>query len=124
MFGEKMRKHSVNVWLINTGWTGGAYGVGSRMKLPFTRAMITAAIEGKLDAVAYELDPIFNLAMPKEVPGVPAEILNPRNTWADKAAYDAQASHLAQLFNKNFEKYSEFASDEIKAAAPKALATN
>jgi phosphoenolpyruvate carboxykinase (ATP) len=111
----------VNVWLINTGWSGGPYGVGSRMKLSLTRAMITAALKGELDDAAYEQDPIFGLSMPKEVPGVPSDILNPRNTWADKAAYDRKASELAAKFNENFHKYSEFADAEMKAAAPKVL---
>lgn len=118
MLGEKIRNSNVNVWLINTGWTGGPYGVGSRMKLPYTRAMITAALTGQLNSVEYTTDPVFGLNIPTNVPGVPAEVLNPRNTWGDKAAYDAKANHLAQLFNENFAKYSDFADDEIKAAAP------
>lgn len=121
MLGKKIQAHKVNVWLINTGWSGGPYGVGSRMKLPYTRAMITAALNGELDKAQYEADPIFGLNVPKAVPGVPAEVLNPRNTWSDKAAYDKQANHLAQLFNDNFAKYSDFANAEIKAAAPKVL---
>ncbi|MDX2062534.1 MAG: phosphoenolpyruvate carboxykinase (ATP), partial [Bacteroidia bacterium] len=121
MLGEKLRTTQVNVWLINTGWTGGPYGVGSRMKLPFTRAMIAAALAGKLDSVAYTTDPVFGLSIPNEVPGVPAEVLNPRSAWADPAAYDLKAAHLAQLFNDNFAKFSDFASDEIKAAAPRIL---
>ena len=119
MLGEKMTMHSVNVWMINTGWSGGPYGVGSRMKLGYTRAMITAALEGKLDHVEFEAHPVFGMMMPKECPGVPAEILNPRNTWADKAAYDSKAVNLAQQFIKNFEKYAGGVSEEILAAAPK-----
>lgn len=120
MLGKKMEQHHVNVWLINTGWTGGPYGEGNRMKLSYTRAMITAALEGKLNNVETEMDPVFGVAIPKEVPGVPTEVLNPRNTWADKAAYDEKAKYLAGLFVKNFEKYADGVSDEIRAAAPKA----
>jgi len=119
LLGEKMRKYNVNVWLINTGWTGGRYGVGSRMNLKYTRAMISAALSGQLDGVAYNQDPIFGLYIPTAVPNVPVEVLTPRNTWADKAEYDAEANKLAAAFNNNFAKYADFASDEIKAAAPK-----
>lgn len=119
MLGKKMEQHKVNVWLINTGWTGGAYGEGHRMKLSFTRAMITAALEGKLDKVETAIDPIFGVAVPKEVPGVPSDILSPRNTWADKNAYDEKAKFLAGLFLKNFEKYASGVTPEILAAAPK-----
>lgn len=121
LLGELMEKHKVNVWLINTGWSGGPYGVGSRMKLPLTRAMITAALEGKLDNVEYTNDPLFGFAIPTSVPGVPSEVLVPRNTWADKAAYDRKASELVNKFNANFDNYSEFADAEMKAAAPKVL---
>lgn len=120
MLGKKMEKHNVNVWLINTGWTGGPYGVGHRMKLSYTRAMITAALDGKLDDVATVADPIFGVQVPKEVPGVPTEVLTPKNTWADKAAFDEKAKYLAGLFVKNFEKYANGVSQEILDAAPKA----
>src|SRR6185369_2505215 len=119
MLGEKLRKNNVNVWMINTGWTGGAYGIGHRMKLQLTRAMITAALEGKLDHVKFESHPVFGVEMPLECPGVPAEVLNPRNTWEDGAAYDEKAKFLAGLFIKNFEKYSSGVSSEVLAAAPK-----
>ncbi len=119
MLGEKLRKHQVNVWMINTGWSGGCYGTGSRMKLAYTRAMITAALEGKLNKVEFEAHPVFGVMMPLSCPGVPAEILNPRNTWADKNAYDATAKNLAQQFIKNFEKYAAGVAGEILAAAPK-----
>jgi phosphoenolpyruvate carboxykinase (ATP) len=119
MLGEKMRKHNVNVWMVNTGWSGGAYGVGNRMKLSYTRAMITAALEGKLDSVGYETHPVFGMMMPVTCAGVPSEILNPRNTWADKAAYDAAVKNLAKQFINNFEKYSAGVHAEIMAAAPK-----
>lgn len=121
LLGEKMKKHNVNVWLINTGWSGGGYGVGSRMKLAYTRAMITAALENQLAEVGFTQDPIFGLAIPNSVPGVPAELLIPRNTWADSAAYDAAAQKLATYFNNNFKLYADFADDETKAAAPKLL---
>jgi phosphoenolpyruvate carboxykinase (ATP) len=119
MLGKKMNEHKVNVWMINTGWSGGPYGVGSRMKLSFTRAMITAALEGKLDNASYDAHPVFGMMMPTGCPGVPAEILNPRNTWADKGAYDSMAKNLAEQFIKNFEKYASGANEEILAAAPK-----
>jgi phosphoenolpyruvate carboxykinase (ATP) len=120
MLGNKMQDHNVNVWMVNTGWTGGPYGVGNRMKLSYTRAMITAALEGKLNNVETEIDPVFNFAVPKEVPGVPTEILTPKNTWSDKAAYDEKAKFLAGLFVKNFEKYAPGVTDEILSSAPSA----
>jgi phosphoenolpyruvate carboxykinase (ATP) len=114
-----MKSNKVNVWLVNTGWTGGPYGVGSRMKLSYTRAMITAALNSELDKVSYEKHPVFGLEMPTSCADVPSEILNPRNTWADKSAYDAKANELAAKFVKNFEQYAEGTSEEILAAAPK-----
>lgn len=122
LLGDKLHGTDINVWLINTGWTGGAYGVGSRMKLSYTRAMITAALTGKLTAVTFEKLPIFELAVPTTCEGVPAEILNPRATWADKDAYDATATSLAEKFIKNFEKYKNETDADILAAAPKILA--
>ncbi len=119
MFGEKMKKHNVHVWMINTGWSGGSYGVGSRIKLAYTRAMITAALEGKLDNVTYEPHPVFGMLMPESCPGVPAEVLNPRNTWGNKEEYDTKAKKLAHQFIKNFEKFADHAGEEILAAAPK-----
>ena len=119
MLGEKLSAHpNINVWLINTGWSGGAYGVGSRMKLSYTRAMITAALEGQLDG-SFTNHPVFGFAMPDACPNVPSELLHPRNTWADGAEYDAQCQKLAKLFNDNFQKFADGSSDEIKAAAPK-----
>jgi phosphoenolpyruvate carboxykinase (ATP) len=120
MLGEKMQKHQVNVWMINTGWTCGPYGVGNRMKLKYTRAMITAALDGKLANAEFENHPIFGMAMPASCPDVPGEVLNPRNTWQDKNAYDEKAKYLAGLFTKNFEKYASGVSEEILKAAPKA----
>jgi phosphoenolpyruvate carboxykinase (ATP) len=120
MLGERMEKHNVKVWLINTGWSGGEYGTGERIKLKFTRAMITAALEGKLDHVDYTTHEIFGLAMPNECEGVPTEILNPKNTWEDKSAYDVKANRLANEFVKNFAQFESAANEEIMAAAPKA----
>ena len=120
MLGEKMQAHKVNVWMINTGWTGGAYGTGSRMKLKYTRAMITAALEGKLNDVEFEADPIFGFGIPKECPDVPTEVLNPINTWTDKTAFKEKSKYLAGLFVKNFDKYADGVTEEVLAAAPKA----
>ncbi len=118
MLGNKMREHEVNVWMINTGWSGGAYGTGSRIKLSYTRAMITAALTGQLNQVAYEAHPVFGMMMPTECPGVPSDMLNPRNTWADQQAYDTQAADLAKQFINNFSKYAAGVSEEILQAAP------
>lgn len=120
MLGDKMRASNVNVWLVNTGWSGGPFGVGKRMSLKNTRAMITAALNGALDNVEYTTHPVFGLSMPTTCPEVPSEVLNPRNTWADKSNYDTKANHLAGLFNNNFKLYEEGSNDEIKAAAPQA----
>ena len=122
MLGKKMKENQVNVWLVNTGWTGGAYGTGSRMKLSYTRAMITAALNGALAGVVFEQHPVFGLQMPTTCPNVPSEILNPRNTWSNAADYDQKANELAQKFIKNFEQYAEGVSPEILAAAPVAKA--
>jgi phosphoenolpyruvate carboxykinase (ATP) len=119
MLGEKLRKHEVKVWMINTGWTGGPYGIGNRISLAYTRAMITAALEGKLDGVEFENHPVFGMAMPQSCPGVPAELLNPRNTWSNQAAYDTAARNLAEQFVKNFEKYAAGVQEEVLEAAPK-----
>ncbi|MBB4119413.1 phosphoenolpyruvate carboxykinase (ATP) [Mesonia hippocampi] len=119
MLSKKMQEAGVNVWLINTGWTGGPYGVGSRMSLKYTRAMITAALEGKLKDVEYITHPIFNLTMPTTCPNVPAEVLNPKQTWTDAAAYDEKATKLAEFFKQNFEKFEEYANEEIMAGGPK-----
>jgi phosphoenolpyruvate carboxykinase (ATP) len=118
MLGERMDKYNTNVWLVNTGWSGGAYGVGSRMKLSYTRAMITAALKGELNQVNYETHPIFGLKYITSCPDVPAEILNPRNTWADKNLYDEKANDLAKQFIKNFEKFAPTAHADTLHAAP------
>ena len=119
MLGKKMLENKANVWLINTGWTGGSYGTGKRIKLAHTRAMITAALEGKLDNVTFENHEVFGVAIPTRCPKVPTGVLNPRNTWADKNAYDEKAKYLGGLFLKNFEKYAEGIPEVILAAAPK-----
>ncbi len=119
MLGEKMRKHEVNVWMINTGWSGGPYGIGNRIKLSYTRAMINAALNGDLASVEYVAHPVFGMLMPTACPGVPKEILYPRSTWPDKTAYDAKSMELAREFIKNFEKYASGVTDEILKAAPK-----
>ena len=119
LLGKKLNEKShINVWLLNTGYVGGAYGTGKRMSLPHTRALITAVLSGKMNGVEYDKHPIFGLAMPKSCEGVPSEILNPINTWADKNAYEAKAKDLAVQFNKNFEKYAAQASENIRSAAP------
>ncbi|MBT8255392.1 MAG: phosphoenolpyruvate carboxykinase (ATP), partial [Bacteroidia bacterium] len=118
MLSAKMQEAGVNVWLVNTGWTGGPYGIGRRMKLKYTRAMISAALENKLEHVQYDLHPIFGLSMPHECPNVPSEVLNPRVTWADKEAYDRKAQELANSFTKNFEQFASYANEEILAGAP------
>jgi phosphoenolpyruvate carboxykinase (ATP) len=116
MLGQRMQEHGSQCWLVNTGWFGGPYGVGSRMKLPYTRAMVNAAIEGALANVEFEADPAFGLTIPKSVPGVPSEFLHPRDAWKDKAAYDKTAADLAGRFAKNFEKFDVPAN--IRAAGP------
>ena len=113
-----MRKHDARVWLVNTGWSGGAYGVGKRMKLAYTRAMVSAALEGTLDKVKTAKDPVFGLEVPVEIAGVPTEIMKPRDTWADKAAYDAQAKKLAGMFAANIQKFGGAVSDAIRRAGP------
>ncbi|UII31566.1 phosphoenolpyruvate carboxykinase (ATP) [Fulvivirga ulvae] len=120
MLSKKMQDAGVNVWLVNTGWSGGPYGIGSRMSLKITRGLITAALNGDLNDVEYEKHEIFGLNMPKTCPNVPESVLNPKNTWADKEAYDLKANDLANAFNKNFEKFAENANEEILAAAPTA----
>ncbi len=125
LLGEKLNADkSINVWLVNTGWSGGGYGVGSRMKLSYTRAMLTAALNGDLDNVEYTRHPVFGVMMPDSCPNVPQEILHPRNTWTDKHAYDATANQLAEKFNENFKKFESGVADVIKNAAPKAVMPN
>ncbi|APF17018.1 phosphoenolpyruvate carboxykinase [Caldithrix abyssi] len=120
LLGEKIQKHNVNCWLVNTGWTGGPYGVGKRMEIKYTRAMLNAALQGKLDNVQYVQDPIFKVQVPTECPGVPSEVLIPKNTWKDKEAYDKQARDLARRFKENFEQYKDYVSEEVLKSAPEA----
>ena len=120
MLSKKMKDSGVNVWLINTGWTGGPYGTGRRMKLKYTRAMITAALEGQLSDVTYKTHEVFNIEVPQSCPEVPDEVLNPRNTWADKEAYDLKAKTLAKSFRDNFSKFEAQADSEIIKGAPNA----
>lgn len=121
LLGGKMREHEVNVWLVNTGWSGGAYGVGKRMKLAYTRAMISAALQGDFENMDFETDPVFGLAMPLSCPGVPSEILNPRNTWDDAREYDQKANELAQAFVSNFKQFEAAATAEMLASLPKVV---
>jgi phosphoenolpyruvate carboxykinase (ATP) len=117
MLGALLKQHDSKVWLVNTGWSGGAYGTGKRMKLSHTRSMVRAVLAGKLDSVPVTRDPVFGLDVPTAVEGVPVEVLDPRGTWSDGAAYDAQAKKLADMFRKNFEKFGD-ASEEIRSAGP------
>jgi phosphoenolpyruvate carboxykinase (ATP) len=117
MLGRRMQEHNAQCWLVNTGWFGGPYGVGARMKLPYTRAMVGAAVAGILKDVAFEVDPAFGLSIPKAVPGVPREFLHPRDAWQDKAAYDKAAADLASRFAENFKKFD--VPENVRAAAPK-----
>ena len=117
MLGEKISKYNTVVYLINTGWSGGPYGVGKRISIKYSRAMVTAALTGSLDIVKYRHDEIFNLDIPTECPDVPSEILDPKNTWIDKDSYDLSAKKLAQLFKDNFKKFKEV-TDDIRSAGP------
>ncbi|MEL7834839.1 phosphoenolpyruvate carboxykinase (ATP) [Fodinibius sp. Rm-B-1B1-1] len=119
LLADKIRKHNSTVWLINTGWTGGPYGEGHRMDLPHTRQMLSEALDGNLDDATFDIDPVFGLAIPEEINGVPSEILIPRNTWADKEAYDEKAKKLAAMFAKNFKQFEDEASKELIKAGPK-----
>ena len=119
MLGKLLQEHGSHVWLVNTGWSGGPYGVGKRMKLSHTRAMVRAALAGALDDVVTARDPIFGLEVPQDVPGVPGEVMNPRGTWPDGAAYDAQARKLAEMFRKNIEKFGDQVDAKVKAAGPR-----
>jgi len=120
LLGKKLQQHNVKVWLVNTGWVGGPYGVGRRMPLLYTRAMINAALNGWLDNVLYETHPVFGMQMPRRCPYVPETLLNPRYTWRDREAYDEAADDLAELFRKNFENYAKDIQDEgIKKAVPR-----
>ena len=117
MLADRIQKHRSHVWLLNTGWTGGPYGVGHRFKLAYTRAMVTAILNGTLQSVQTIPHAIFGLHMPVAVPGVPAEVLDPRKTWADTSAYDAKATALAAKFRENDRKFA--ITDAVRAAGPK-----
>ena len=121
LLGEKMEKHHVNVWLVNTGWSGGSYGEGQRMKLSHTRALISAVLEGKLAGARFTEHPVFGILMPEACPGVPSEILNPRNTWADKNKYDQKTNELAKAFIENFRQFGELITGEIRESIPKVV---
>ena len=118
MLGERLERHGPTVWLVNTGWTGGPYGHGERMPIAATRAMLHAALSGRLDNVAYRTDPVFGFHVPERVPGVDAKLLDPRSTWRDSAAYDAQAARLARMFVENFGKFGDSVASDVVAAAP------
>jgi phosphoenolpyruvate carboxykinase (ATP) len=118
MLGERIARHQARVWLVNTGWTGGPYGTGTRMKIQHTRAMIHAALSGALDNAPFARDRVFNLDVPQSCPDVPAEVLNPRNTWNNKADYDSQARKLAGMFAHNFKTFEKGVAPEVKAAGP------
>jgi phosphoenolpyruvate carboxykinase (ATP) len=119
LLGKKMAQHNANCWLVNTGWSGGPYGVGKRMKISHTRAMIRAILTGELAEIETTPDPTFGVNVPVSCPDVPSEVLQPRNTWADKEAYDKRAAELARLFNENFKKYEAGVSEAVRAVAPK-----
>ncbi|MBL0172960.1 MAG: phosphoenolpyruvate carboxykinase (ATP) [Gemmatimonadaceae bacterium] len=119
MLGELLRAHGAQVWLVNTGWSGGAYGVGKRMKLSYTRAMVRAALDGSLHSAGTMTDPVFGLQLPTSIDGVPSDVLDPRRTWSDGAAYDAQAHQLAEMFRENIKKFGDAVPANILAAGPK-----
>jgi phosphoenolpyruvate carboxykinase (ATP) len=119
MLGERIEKYAARVWLVNTGWTGGAFGTGSRISLPHTRTIVRTALGGGLDQVSYRKDPVFGLEVPTVVGDVPPTLLTPRDTWADKAAYDAAAAKLAKMFQENFAKYASEVPDAVRHAGPR-----
>jgi phosphoenolpyruvate carboxykinase (ATP) len=119
MLGERLREHQAGVWLVNTGWTGGPYGVGRRMDLSHTRAMVRAALAGRLNDADCTTDPVFGLAFPNEIHDVPTEVLTPRSTWEDTQAFDAQATKLAQMFKDNFRQFEAAVNDDVRAAGPR-----
>lgn len=121
LLGEKIRRHDVKCWLINTGWTGGPHGVGRRMDIAHTRTMLNLALDGKLDDVSYQEHPVFRVQVPQQCPGVPGEVLNPEQTWGDRSAYEAKAKELATRFHENFAQFSDVVSEEVRAAGPVAV---
>jgi phosphoenolpyruvate carboxykinase (ATP) len=120
LLGEKLDRHGTGAWLVNTGWSGGPYGVGQRMSIAHTRALVHAALNGSLDNVPFRTEPNFGLSIPTSCPGVPSEVLDPRETWADKDAYDAQARKLARMFEENFEQFAGQVPEEVRAGGPRA----
>jgi phosphoenolpyruvate carboxykinase (ATP) len=118
LLSAKMAEHGATAWLINTGWSGGAYGVGSRMKIRHTRAMLNAALDGDLDGVEFVKDDRFGFEVPVECPNVPSEVLQPRSTWVDKSEYDSTADKLASMFNDNFARYAQGVSEAVNSSAP------
>jgi phosphoenolpyruvate carboxykinase (ATP) len=118
VLAEKIEEHDCRVWMINTGWTGGPHGVGSRIRIPYTRAMLNAALEGALDEVEYVEDPIFGLMVPTSVPDVPDDLLIPRSTWSDPDAFDRQARTLARMFVENFATYADGVDEKVVKAGP------
>ena len=118
MLADQIRTFGVKTWLVNTGWLGGSFGTGERIKLSHTRALIDAIHLGYLTDVDYQIDPVFGLSFPKNCPNIPSDILNPRSTWADPTAYDKEASRLAQRFRENFSTYASFVDKEVVAAGP------
>jgi phosphoenolpyruvate carboxykinase (ATP) len=118
LLGEKVRKHQVNCWLINTGWSGGPYGVGARMDIIHTRALLNAALDGDLRDVDYVEHPIFRVEVPQSCPGVPSKILNPEETWPDRSAYEEKARELAASFHKNFAKFKDSVDPAVWNAGP------
>jgi phosphoenolpyruvate carboxykinase (ATP) len=121
MLAERLQRHGVHAWLVNTGWTGGPYGTGERMNINHTRSMVRAALSGALDGVATVTDPIFGVEVPTSCPDVPSDVLQPRATWPDPAAYDHQAAALARMFADNFRAYADGVSDAVRAAGPVVL---
>jgi len=120
LLGKRLQKHGSEVWLVNTGWNGGAYGQGRRIKLDYTRAMVRAILSGSLASMPTRPDPVFGVGVPQACPGVPPELLRPRDTWKNPSDYDAKARHLATLFQSNFQNYSSQVSESVRQAGPKA----
>jgi phosphoenolpyruvate carboxykinase (ATP) len=119
MLGERLREHGVEVWLVNTGWSGGGYGTGARIELSYTRAMVQAALNGALAEAEFVPDHVFGVDVPTAVPGVPADLLRPRDTWSDRDAYDAAATQLAEMFRKNFERFAAQVPEEVRSSGPR-----
>jgi phosphoenolpyruvate carboxykinase (ATP) len=124
LLGERIAKHNVDVWLVNTGWSGGPYGVGQRMDIGFTRAMIRAVLSGSLRQLPTRHDELFNLEVPLHCPDVPSDVLDPRQTWADQAKYDAYATKLAEMFRANFSRFVPEVPAEVAAAGPQLMRSN